>query len=232
MEGIFEFRNSCKISGPSLCGKTVALTKLLTNKKFFYPRPPMRIMWVTGSDAVDEELVNLLMKHYPDSQFFYGKPDCASLRQTVRQYDVWVFDDLAGELADDREFSMFFTKTTHHMGCFTFYLTQNPFDNGREAVTRTRNCAYQIFFKNNADIRWEKVVGTQLLNNGPLFQRMLNEALVKPYSFLLCDNRATSTFERGRIIANALSTDEENPICYYTPINEQMVQRRVIKNGA
>jgi hypothetical protein len=135
----------------------------------------------------------------------------------VRKHDAWCFDDLQGELATDRAFTAFFTKTAHHKDCIMFYLSQNPFEQNREAVTRTRNCAYQIYFKNNADVRWIGNVGQQLLGNSKLFEEMFQSVTNGSYDCLLCDNRATTTFEGGRFIGQPFNGTIENPTCYLIP---------------
>jgi hypothetical protein len=217
MDGRFEFRNCVRFAGPSMCGKTVTLCKLLANKKYFKPNAPKRVMWVSGSDTVDEKIEELIKSHYPDSQFFYGAPNCQKLRTMVRKHDAWVFDDLAGELSTDREFSAFFTKTAHHKECIMFYLSQNPFEKSKESVTRTRNCAYQVFFNNNADVRWVAHVGHQLLGNAQLFEEMFQSVMIGSYDCLLCDNRATTRKEDGQFIGHPFNPTEENPTCYLIP---------------
>jgi hypothetical protein len=174
-------------------------------------------MWISGSDTIDEKLETLIKSHYPESQFFYGSPDCQKLRKMVRKHDAWVFDDLAGELATDREFTSFFTKTAHHKECIMFYLSQNPFEKSKESVTRTRNCAYQVYFNNNADMRWIGDVGQQLLGNSRLFGDMFQSVMKESYDCLLCDNRATTKKEDGQFIGHPFSATEENPTCYLIP---------------
>jgi hypothetical protein len=217
MDGRFEFKNCVRFAGPSLCGKTVALCKLLTNKQFFKPNAPRRVMWVSGSDSVDDKLEALIRQHYSESQFFYGHPNCSKLRKMVRKHDAWVFDDLAGELATDRDFTAFFTKTAHHMDCIMFYLSQNPFEKSKESVTRTRNCAYQVYFNNNSDVRWIANVGKQLLGNVKLFEEMFQSVMTEDYDCLLCDNRATTKKKDGQFIGRPFNATEENPTCYLVP---------------
>lgn len=200
-----------------MCGKTVSLCKLLTHKEYFKPCPPERNMWVSGSDTKDEKLERLIKEHYPNSQFFYESPNFQKLRKMVRRHDAWVFDDLAGELATDRDFSAFFTKTAHHKDCIMFYLSQNPFEKSRESVTRTRNCAYQIYFNNNADVRWISNVKQQLLGNARLFEEMFQSVMISNYDCLLCDNRATTKKEDGQFIGHPFNGTEENPTCYLIP---------------
>lgn len=208
-----------------MCGKTVTLCKLLANKRFFKPCPPSRVLWVSGSGTVDKNVESFIKQHYPDSQFFYEKPNWLKLRAMIKKYDVVVFDDLAGELANDREFTNFFTKTAHHTGSLIFYLTQNPFENSREAVTRTRNCSYQIFFNNNSDVRWIGHVGNQLLGNARLFEDMLECVMKSKYDCLLCDNRASAKHQTEdgqeekhyQFIGHAFNPSVDNPTCFLVP---------------
>lgn len=174
-------------------------------------------MWVSGSGTVDKSIETLVLKHYPNSQFFYGDPDCNKLLAMVRAHDAWVFDDLAGELGSDSNFTKFFTKTAHHKNCIMFYLSQNPFEQSKEAVTRTRNCAYQVYFWNKSDIRWLSVVGNQLLGNPKLFVEMFQSVMKDSYDSMLIDNRATTKKEDGQFIGHPFTATEENPTCFLIP---------------
>ena len=205
MDGRFHFGHCIRVAGPSQCGKTVTLLKLLKRKSNFYPHPPKRIMWITGSPVHDAQLENEILSHYPDSRFFYEIPH--NLNELIQPYDFWIFDDLSGELQNNREFTNFFTKTAHHCQCLMAYLTQNAYEPGKDAATRTRNCAYQIFFNNKADVRWVNVLGQQLLGNSKVFSNMFSHATREPYSCLLVDNRAT-TPSHEQFIGDAFT---ENP---------------------
>ena len=190
MEGRFHFGYCIRIAGPSQCGKTVTLVKLLKQKSNFHPCPPKRVMWVTGSPTRDEALENDVLAHYPQSQFFHEIPH--NFEQLIEPYDFWVFDDMSAELKNSATFTNIFTKTAHHCRCIMAYLTQNAYEPGKDSATRTRNCAYQIFFNNKADIRWIGVLGQQLLNNSKQFANMFHHATREPYSCLLVDNRTTT----------------------------------------
>ena len=58
---------------------------------------------------------------------------------------------MASELQNNICFTNFFTKTAHHKSCLMAYLTQNTYESGSDGVTRSRNCAYQVYFNNKAD---------------------------------------------------------------------------------
>ena len=137
-------------------------------------------MWVCGGSGVkDEQLESKIKQLYPCSQFFYQVPE--NIPELTRQYDFWVFDDMASELKRNTGFTNFFTKTAHHKHCLMAYLTQNAYEQGPDAATRTRNCAYQVYFSNKADVRWIRVLGDQLIGNHKLFARMFQTATARPY---------------------------------------------------
>ena len=202
MNGRFHFGYCIRIVGPSQCGKTVSLVALLKQKSYFYPQPPKRIMWITGSPVRDEALENEVLLHYPESQFFHEIPH--NLNELIQAYDFWVFDDMSAELKNNTCFTNFFTKMAHHCQCLMAYLTQNAYEPGKDATTRARNCAYQIFFNNKADIRWIRLLGQQLLHNSKLFNDMFQYTTREPYSCLLIDNR-TMTPSNEQFIGDAFA---------------------------
>jgi hypothetical protein len=173
-------------------------------------------MWVSGSGARDFKVEKLIRLHYPNSQFFFSMPSSEELHQLINEFDFWVFDDLSAELKNNPTFSNMFTKTVRHMNIMMAYLTQNPFEKGGDAATRSRNCAYQLFFPNKADVRWIGYLGSQLLGKGKQrkFERLFKKATSKPFSCLMCDHRAL-TPEKEQFIGNATSPTDDNPTCFY-----------------
>jgi hypothetical protein len=178
-------------------------------------------MWVSGSGVRDEKVEAKILKLYPDSKFFYKVPDSKRLSECVRRFDFWVFDDMAAELKNNTTFTNFFTKIAHHKMCLMAYLTQNAFESGKDAVTRTRNCAYQIYFNNKADGRWINVVGQQLTGNANEFRQMFESATPQAYDCFLVDNRANNPKEE-QFWGNPFSLDANNPPFTYVrePIND------------
>ena len=212
MNGRIQHGYCIRFAGPSQCGKTSTLCKLLASKEYFYPCPPKRVMWVSGSGAPNESIESKIKTIYPASQFFYQVPE--NISEMVQEYDFWVFDDMASELKNNTCFTNFFTKTAHHKNCLMAYLTQNAYERGGECVTRSRNCAYQVYFNNKADCRWVRVLGDQLTGNYKQFACMFKEATKHPYDCLLCDNRET-TPANEQFIGNAFTATEKDPTYFY-----------------
>jgi hypothetical protein len=211
MEGRFQHGFCIKLAGPSNCGKTCTLLKLLEKKHYFTPQPPSRIIWISGSGVRDVEMESKIMSQYPDSEFHYQIPD--DIENMARPFDLFVFDDLSGELQNNAGFTNCFTKVAHHKNCIFVYLTQNAFEKGRDATTRTRNCSYQIYFNNKTDVRWVRVLGDQLMGDSKKFTAIFKKAMHGPFSCLLVDNRP-STPPNEQFIGNAFEPTRENP-CYF-----------------
>ena len=110
-------------AGPSQCGKTSTLCKLLVSKEYFYPRPPKQVMWVSGSGAPNGSIESKIKTIYPESQFFHQV--LKIFLRWCKNVTFWVFDDMASELKNNTCFTNFFTKTAHHKNCLMAYLTQN-----------------------------------------------------------------------------------------------------------
>ena len=214
MNGRIQHGYSIKFEGPSQCGKTSTLCRLLTSKEYFYPCPPKRVMWMSGSGVQDENIEKKIKIMYPASQFFYQVPE--DISKMVQEHDFWVFDDLASELKNNTCFTNFFTKTAHHKNCLMAYLTQNAYEPGSDGVTRSHNCANQVYFKNKADCRWIRVLGDQLTGNYKQFANMFKEATKRTYDSLLCDNRAT-TPSNEQFIGNAFTGAEQDPTYFLIP---------------
>ena len=192
-------------AGPSQCGKTSTLCKLLASKEYFYSCPPKRVMWVSGSGAPNESI---------ESKIFYQVHE--NISEMVQEYDFWVFDDMASELKNNTCFTIFFTKTAHHKNCLMAYLTQNAYELGVDSVTRSRNFAYQVHFNNKADCHWIRVLGDQLTGNYKQFASMFKEATKCPYDSLLCDS-CTTTPAYEQFIGNAFTVTEQDPTYFMVP---------------
>jgi hypothetical protein len=164
-------------------------------------------MWVSGSGVQDVKLEQTVLQCYPNSEFFYEIPTAGEVEKMVQAYDFWVYDDLATELKKNSSFTNFFTKICHHKNCIMAYLCQNPYEQGPDSATRARNCGYQIFFCNKADVRWIESLGRQMLGRGTTFGKIFQEATQKPYDCLLCDNRIT-TPSKEQFIANAFNDEQ------------------------
>lgn len=145
--------SSMLVIGPSMCGKTTFVEKLIKYRHVMYDNPPRRILWFTGSQYAA-----------PNSDYtvYEGLPDNFDI---IQPHDLIVLDDLMFEMQGSKEVSNLFTRMVHHTPCTVICISQNLFPNGKEARTRALNTQYMILFKNPRDARQIDVLSRQMYPN-------------------------------------------------------------------
>ena len=108
---------TCIVAGPTGCGKTTFVARLLRNASAMIDPPPERITWYYGEWQAAYENLNI-----PNVRLEEGLPtsfDSDGKRGLV------VLDDLMAET--DGRVTNLFTKKSHHSNTSVIYLVQNLF---------------------------------------------------------------------------------------------------------
>ena len=132
---------TCIVAGPTGCGKTTFVARLLRNASAMIDPPPERITWYYGEWQSAYENLNI-----PDVRLEEGLPtsfDSDGKRGLV------VLDDLMTET--DGRVTNLFTKKSHHSNTSVIYLVQNIFPKNKESRTISLNSQYMVIFKNPRD---------------------------------------------------------------------------------
>jgi hypothetical protein len=117
-----------QICGPSFCGKTVWLQKLLSSKSI---QPLIqRIVWCYGQW---QPAYQQMSKTLPNVEFVRGIPDDLErdFYFDTSVNNLIVLDDLMTVAKNDNRVSDLFTKGSHHRCLSTIYVVQNLFTQGR-----------------------------------------------------------------------------------------------------
>ena len=144
----FKSPSSILVVGPTSCGKTTFIKRLLLeNLELFETRPP-RVRYCYGSW---QDKSNSMQKH--GVEFFEGVPTHDHLKEWFgyQQGGILVMDDLMSEGGDDKDILNLFTQYSHHLNVTVFYLCQDMFLKGKYAKTISRNAQYIVVFKNPRD---------------------------------------------------------------------------------
>ena len=186
------FQHPCtiQISGQSGSGKTVFLTKVLLDQN----SPWEFIIYCYG---VWQSKFDLLKKKLKDKiVFIKGVPEDED-RKMIEEFlkaqkdktkgniqTIIIFDDLMEELKKSEYFAQFYYSGCHHLNVSICCLTQNIFNNR----TARLNCHYLQIHNFESDKSTVMNLGKQLMpNSSKKFVDMYNEALSKPYGFLMVD---------------------------------------------
>ena len=119
---------TCIVAGPTGCGKTTFVTRLLRNSSTMIDPSPERVTWYYGEWQSAYENLDI-----PNLRLEEGLPTSfdASKRNIV------VLDDIMAET--DERVTNLFTKKSHHCNTSVIYLVQNLFPKNKESRTISLN---------------------------------------------------------------------------------------------
>ena len=133
---------TCIVAGPTGCGKTTFVTRMLRHATAMIDPPPERITWCYGEWQEAYATMDLV-----DVRFEEGLPSVSMFDSSTR--NLIVIDDLMAET--DERVTILFTKKSHHRNTSVLYLIQNLFPKNKESCTISLNSQYMVVFKNPRD---------------------------------------------------------------------------------
>ena len=131
---------TCIVAGPTGCGKTTFVARLLRNASEMIDPPPERVTWYYGEWQAAYKNLDI-----PNMRMEEGLP--TSFDNDGKRGLV-VLDDLMAET--DERVTNLFTKKSHHSDTSVIYLVQNLFSKNKESRTISLNAQYMIVFKQPA----------------------------------------------------------------------------------
>ena len=172
----FKLARNCMVVGPSCCGKSHFVAKLIQNE-YFTPSPK-RIFWFYGQDAPSEKIKGVIYQQ--------GIPSEEQIDQFYQ--NVVILDDLMMESRSNANVANLFTRVAHHRQCLVILLSQNLYQNGSCTRTQSLNTHYLILFKNPRDKLQVQCLARQMYPQNPQFlQASFEDATREPYNYLLID---------------------------------------------
>lgn len=175
---------TCMVVGPTQCGKTQFVLKLLRCATYFIRPPPERIVWCYGcyQQQTFESIRN------QGVEFHEGLPDADMLDG---KRTLLIIDDLMSET--DGRVTDIFTKGSHHKDASVIYISQNLYNKNRENRTINLNTHYLVLFKNPRDVTQVTHLGRQMFPDRiKYFREAFSDATTRPYGYLLVDLKTTT----------------------------------------
>lgn len=179
------------IAGPSSCGKTTFVCKLLENIDNNIDEPIKTVHWCyteEGSRPTIKCAENGGFKIF----FHLGIPE--SFENTnIEGGNLVILDDCMAESSNNTMIANLFTKTSHHQRISVILLTQNIFHKGSHTRDISLNAKYIILFKSPRDKAQASYLCRQIYpENSRSLTDIYKEATEKPYSYLLIDLTQTA----------------------------------------
>ena len=192
------------IAGPSQCGKSHFVAKLLKKVDSMIDEPPERIVWCYS------KLQRKLFDEFADRiEFMQGLPssDLLDGRRTLL-----IIDDLMRET--DGRVTDLFTKGSHHDNASVVYVSQNLYNKGKGNRTISLNTYYLVLFKNPRDSAQVVHLGKQIYPDRlKYFKESFADATSRPHGYLLIDLKITTPDELR--LRTAVFPDKENSTTVY-----------------
>ena len=177
----FKHPFTCIVAGPTGCGKSQFVARLLRTKdSTISPVPDRMVFHYTEWQPLYERLEKFV-------ELQQGLPDVDSF--DPRQKNLLVLDDAMG-VVDKKKIASLFTEKSHHRNLSVIYVVQNLFEKGPESRTVSLNAHYMVIFKNPRDASQISHLARQMYpGRGKYLQEAFVHATSKPYGYLLVDAR-------------------------------------------
>jgi len=167
------------VAGPTGCGKTQFVFKLIQNVDVMVDPTPSRIVYCYGE-------YQQLFRKYPLVTFHQGLPNIADFDGS--EPVLLVIDDLMNEA--DESVANLFTKGSHHRNVSGLFLVQNLFFKNKHVRTISLNSHYMVLFKNPRDASQFASLARQMYPHKSAFAiEAYKEATREPYGYLFVDLR-------------------------------------------
>ena len=196
----FRFRHkfSLMVVGPSMSGKSCFVKVLLERDHIEYEnhRKCRKIHWFYGQ--YQDMFKDMKRSLGQDIYFQEGLPTFQlDLSDIDPKYNnIIVLDDLMDLAVDSPIISKLFTQGRHR-NASVILLLQNAFPKGKYNTSISRNAQYMALFRCPADRRQIGIMAERIFDKTkPLFMQIYNEITVKPYSYVLVDNKADTAVHR------------------------------------
>lgn len=189
----FSHPSTVLVAGPTGCGKTQFLIKLLTTPGAIRPQPE-RLVWVYSEW---QPAYDVLRKELGTRIQFVKDYDAAALYESFHPQtrNILILDDQmdSGETRGGdgaAALTKFFTQGSHHRNLTVIYIVQNIFNKDRAMRTVSLNAHYLVLFKNPRDKTQVRTLAQQMFPSNPRFLvDAFENATAEPYSYLLLDLR-------------------------------------------
>ena len=177
---------TCLVAGPTGCGKTQLIFKLIENTAQLITPTVHNIVYCYGQWQKDfkkyDNKVNFHEGLIPREQIFP-----VNSQESSTQHTLLIIDDLLGK-EDTSLVRDIFIKGSHHNNISVIFVTQNLFLPHKDYRTLSLNAHYLVIFKNPRDMSQINALARQAFASKPTFlTAVYNRETSDRHSYLLLD---------------------------------------------
>lgn len=181
----FEHPFTCTLAGPTKCGKTSWVEKLLQALPYYICPSPTRVVWAYGVENQDQ-IKRIGEKSLVPVEFVEGLPDMSIF--STKEANLLIVDDLMFDAGRSNVIADLFTKGAHHRNVSIILMLQNLYHQGRKMRDIHTSTNYIVLFNNPRDKTQIKHLARQAFPDNPNFLlQAYKQACSRPFGYLVID---------------------------------------------
>ena len=199
MDFYFKHPTTIQCSGPTGCGKTWFVRRII-EKKLVQPFPT-RIIWVYSEGQADYEHMRFI---FPQVEFVEGWHENLHPSISPDKRNLLILDDQMDEAGDSKTLAKLFTKGSLHRNLTVIYLVQNVFNQSKSKRTVFLNSHYNFVYRNRRDESQIRTLAYQICpDNARWLLDAFKCATRRPHGHLILDHHPL-TDEDSSLLTNIL----------------------------
>ena len=173
------------VSGPTGCGKTNFVFRLIVNNMFNTRFDRIVIVYSEWQTLYDK-----LKLYRPDIEFVQNFDEKLYESFDPKANNIVILDDQMTNIGSSKTITNLFTKGSHHRNITIIYLVQNFYEQNKNQRTITLNSQYIVLFKNPRGHLQAMKFGMEMFpNRANVFSDIYKDATQEPHGYLLIDTR-------------------------------------------
>ena len=218
----FNHMFSMLVVGPSQCGKTCFVEKMLTEHCIHFSNTKRtHITWYYNQWQPRYKTLQSTLGDVID--FTQGIPNLSDDLHEInpKWNNILVFDDLMAQAMDSSVLSRLFTQGRHR-NASVILLLQNMFPKGKFNTDISRNAQYLVLFRSPSDRKQIDMIAERIFaKDRPNFMSVYGKVTTKPYGYVLIDNQPKTNSEH-QVVSHVFETCERYPYISTHPTEERM----------
>lgn len=183
----FEAGSPILVAGPTQCGKTYWVNRLLLNNMFTKPVASVLYCYGVYQDFFRAMKDNPQMKI--PLRFHKGLPTQSDLENlSDGSFHIVVLDDLMEQIVKSQNMQQLFTKYCHHLNLTAIFISQNLFQPGPHARSISLNVHVVVLFTNKRDESQIRTFARQIYpTQWKRFLQVYEKEMKYEFSYLVVD---------------------------------------------
>ena len=175
---------SMAVAGPSQCGKSRFIVKLIENRDSIFAGNFHRIIYCQPESLAHRPnpIFNQILASFPSAELLSGLPDISKLHLDIgNQSSLVIIDDQMNAFMASEAMLHLLTVSCHHNCVNIIYSLQNFFTPSKHGKTLMRNTHYKCLFFNRTDLTELRNISLQIVPRNAGFLESCFQFLFKHF---------------------------------------------------